>query len=307
MIVAITGIILILFVVGHLLGNLQIFIGPDWINGYSQHLRDLGPLLWLIRIFLLVTVIIHIYVTIQLAIENRRARPEPYLDREYVKATFASRHMVMSGLIVLAFIIYHLAHFTVRVTDPRFALLKADPLGHYDVYSMMVYGFQNYLVSGFYVLGLFLLALHLSHGSSSFFQSLGLNDKKLTPRLAFGGRIFAWLMFIGYTSIPIAILLGLIKPARQNSTRTTRPKMAEPSRSLAIGESKQSAKVRDHRCGKRSRGWLGCGDARRTGLSSKMLLLSGFAEASALDCRPGRHQCGEKLPERRRQRLPLVP
>jgi len=214
-IVAVTGVVLLFFVIGHLLGNLQIFIGPDWINGYLQHLRDLGPLLWLIRIFLLVTVIIHIYVTIQLAIENRRARPEPYLDREYVKATFASRHMVMSGLIVLAFIIYHLAHFTVRVTDPRFALLNADPLGHYDVYSMMVYGFQNYLVSGFYVLGLFLLALHLSHGSSSFFQSLGLNDKKLTPRLAFGGRIFAWLMFIGYTSIPVAILLGLIKPAQQ--------------------------------------------------------------------------------------------
>src|SRR5437773_9223124 len=162
MIVAVTGIILILFVIGHLLGNLQIFIGPDWINGYSQHLRDLGPLLWLVRIFLLATVIIHIYVTIQLAIENRRARPEPYIDKSYVKATFASRHMVMSGLIVLAFIVYHLAHFSVRVTDPRFGLLKADPLGHYDVYSMMVYGFQNYYVSGFYILGLFLLALHLS-------------------------------------------------------------------------------------------------------------------------------------------------
>jgi succinate dehydrogenase cytochrome b subunit len=214
-IVAITGIILILFVIGHLLGNLQIFIGPDWINGYSEHLRDLGPLLWLIRIFLLATVIIHIYVTIRLAIENRRARPEPYIDKRYVKATFASRHMVMSGLIVLAFIIYHLAHFTVRVTDRRFGLLKADPLGHYDVYSMMVYGFQNYYVSGFYVIGLFLLTLHLSHGSSSFFQSLGLNDKKLTPRLALGGRIFAWLMFIGYTSIPIAVLLGWVRPAQQ--------------------------------------------------------------------------------------------
>jgi succinate dehydrogenase / fumarate reductase cytochrome b subunit len=214
MIVAITGIILILFVIGHLLGNLQIFLGPDWINGYSQHLRDLGPLLWAIRIFLFAAVTIHIYGTIQLAIENRRARPEPYIEKEHVKATFASRHMVMSGLIVLAFIIYHLAHFTVRVTDPRFALLKADPLNHYDVYSMMVYGFQNYLVSGFYVLGLFLLALHLSHGSSSFFQSLGLNDRKLTPRLALGGRIFAWLLFAGYTSIPIAILLGLIKPAQ---------------------------------------------------------------------------------------------
>ncbi len=181
MIVAVTGIILILFVIGHLLGNLQIFIGPDWINGYSQHLRDLGPLLWLIRIFLLATVIVHIYVTIQLAIENRRARPEPYVDKSY----------------------------------RRFGLLKADPLGHYDVYSMMVYGFQNYYVSAFYILGLFLLALHLSHGSSSFFQSLGLNDKKLTPRLALGGRIFAWLMFIGYTSIPIAVLLGWVKPAQQ--------------------------------------------------------------------------------------------
>ncbi len=215
MIVAVTGIILILFVIGHLLGNLQIFIGPDWINGYSQHLRDLGPLLWAIRLFLLAAVIIHIWVTIHLAIENRRARPEAYVDRHYVKADFASRHMLMSGLIVLAFIIYHLAHFTVRVTDPRFGLLKADPLGHYDVYSMMVYGFQNYFVSGFYVLGLFLLALHLSHGSSSFFQSLGLNDTKLTPHLSLGGRIFAWLLFAGYMSIPVAILLGLIKPAQQ--------------------------------------------------------------------------------------------
>jgi succinate dehydrogenase / fumarate reductase cytochrome b subunit len=215
MIVAVTGIILVLFVIGHLLGNLQIFIGPDWINVYSQHLRDLGPLLWLIRAFLLATVVLHIYFTILLAIENRRARPEAYKDRQYVKATFASRHMVTSGLIVLVFIIYHIAHFTVRVTDRRFGLLKVDPLGHYDVYSMMVYGFQNYFVAGFYVLGLFLLALHLSHGSSSFFQSLGLNDKKLAPRLAFGGRIFAWLLFAGYTSIPLAILLGLIKPAQQ--------------------------------------------------------------------------------------------
>src|ERR1700726_4727700 len=116
MIVAITGVILILFVVGHLLGNLQIFLGPEWINGYSQHLRDLGPLLWLVRIILLVTVIVHIDVTIRLAIDNRRARPEAYVEKENVKATFASRHMVMSGLIVLAFIVYHLAHITARIT-----------------------------------------------------------------------------------------------------------------------------------------------------------------------------------------------
>src|SRR5438477_6783743 len=215
MVVAVTGVILILFVIGHLLGNLQIFLGPEWINAYSQHLRDLGPLLWLIRAFLLIAVILHIYFTILLAIENRRARPERYIDRQYVKASWASRHMVVSGLVVLAFIIFHLLHFTGRKFNPQFPLLKLDPLNRYDVYSMMVYGFENVYVSIFYLIGLFLLTLHLTHGSSSFFQSLGLNDRKLTPRLALGGRIFAWLLFVGYTSIPIAILVGLIKPAQQ--------------------------------------------------------------------------------------------
>ncbi len=214
-IVAVTGLVLILFVVGHLLGNLQIFLGPDWINSYAEHLRALGPLLWVVRIGLLVTVVLHIYFTIRLAIDNRRARPQRYVQKDCVKATFASRSMALSGLVVLAFILFHLAHFTVRVTDPRFALLKNDPLNRYDVFSMMVYGFQNYFVSGFYVLGLFLLTLHLTHGTSSFFQSLGLNDKKLTPRLAWAGRVVAWAIFVGYTSIPVAVLLGFIKPAQQ--------------------------------------------------------------------------------------------
>jgi succinate dehydrogenase / fumarate reductase, cytochrome b subunit len=215
MIVAITGIILILFVVGHLLGNLQIFLGPDWVNGYAEHLRDLGPLLWAIRAFLFATVVIHIFVTIRLAIDNRRARPIGYVKKEHVKASFASRHMVVSGLVVFVFIVFHLLHFTGRKYNPQFPLLKNDPLNHYDVYSMMVYGFQNVYVSAFYVLGLFLLTLHLTHGSSSFFQSLGLNNQKLAPRLELAGRLFAWLIFIGYTSIPVAVLLGLVKPAQQ--------------------------------------------------------------------------------------------
>lgn len=214
MIVAMTGVILILFVIGHLLGNLQIFLGPAWINGYAEHLRDLGPLLWVIRGLLLIDVLAHIYYTIRLAIENRRARPQSYRRKDTVKATFASRHMVMSGLILLAFIVFHLLQFSFRTTDPRFATLPVDPLGHYDVYSMMVLGFMSPLVSGFYILAMFLLALHLSHGSSSFFQSLGLNNKNLTPRLALAGRVFAWLLFIGYSSIPAAVLLGWVHLGR---------------------------------------------------------------------------------------------
>src|ERR1700730_13089121 len=214
MIVAVTGVILIVFVIGHLLGNLQIFLGPEWINAYSQHLRDLGPILWMIRAFLLASVILHIYFTILLALENHRARPEAHRDRNYVKASWASRHMVVSGLAVLSFIIFHLLHFTARRFNPQFPLLKLDPLNRYDVYSMMVYGFQNVYVSAFYIVGLFLLTLHLTHGSSSFFQSLGLNNERLTPKLAIGGRILAWLLFIRYTSIPVAVLLGFIKPAQ---------------------------------------------------------------------------------------------
>jgi succinate dehydrogenase / fumarate reductase, cytochrome b subunit len=211
MIVAATGVVLILFVIGHLLGNLQIFLGPAWINGYAEHLRQLGPFLWVIRGVLLTVVLLHIYYTIRLAIENRRARPEQYVRKETVKATIASRSMVLSGLILLAFIIYHLLHFSVRVTDPRFATLPRDPLNQYDVYSMMILGFSHPPVSAFYILSMFLLCLHLSHGSSSFFQSLGLNNKKLAPRLARWGRVFAWLLFVGYSSIPTAVLLGWVK------------------------------------------------------------------------------------------------
>ena len=206
-----TGVILILFVIGHLLGNLQIFLGPEWINGYAEHLRELGMLLWAVRVILLLTVLVHIYYTIRLAIENRRARPARYKRKDTVKATLASRSMVLSGLILLAFIIYHILHFTIRATDARFNTLPLDPLNHYDVYSMMIYGFQSPLVTGFYILSMFLLALHLSHGASSFFQSLGLNNQKLAARLAWSGRVFAWLLFIGYSSIPAAVLLGWVK------------------------------------------------------------------------------------------------
>ena len=126
-IIALTGVILIGFIIGHLLGNLQIFFGPEYINSYAEKLRSLGVFLWVIRAFLLVTVLLHIFFTITLTLENRRARPNAYKKKRYVKSTLASRSMALSGLVLLAFIIFHIAHFTVRVTDPRFQLLKADP------------------------------------------------------------------------------------------------------------------------------------------------------------------------------------
>ena len=121
MIVALTGVILMLFVIGHLLGNLQIFLGPRWVNDYAQHLRDLGPLLWAVRITLLVAVFLHIYFTVSLALDNRRARPHGYKKRDYIKASYASRHMVVSGLVVLAFIVFHLLHFTGRQIQRSFS------------------------------------------------------------------------------------------------------------------------------------------------------------------------------------------
>ena len=210
---AVTGLILLGFIIGHLLGNLQIFLGPDAINSYAQKLRNLGPLLWAFRIFLLVAVVLHIYYTVRLAIDNRRARPVAYATKDHVKATVASRYMWLSGLVVLAFIVYHLAHFTFVVVNPQLATLH-DAMNRHDVFSMMVHGFRNPIVSAFYVVAMFLLMLHLTHGASSFFQSLGLNDKQLNPRLAKGGRIFAWAIFVGYTSIPVACLLGWVQPAQ---------------------------------------------------------------------------------------------
>jgi succinate dehydrogenase cytochrome b subunit len=214
-IVAVTGVVLVAFIIGHLLNNLQIFLGPDWVNSYAQRLRELGPLRWIIRISLLVSLLLHIFYTASLAIENRRARLVPNKKNGDAKIAVASRSGAVSGLMALTFIFYHLAHFTFRVTDPRFLLLKTDPLGRDDVYTMVVYGFQNIFVSAFYVLGMFFLALHLNGRLSAFFQWFTSKGESMSPRLAMAGRILAWLIFAGYTSVPIAVLLQLVKPDQQ--------------------------------------------------------------------------------------------
>lgn len=218
---ALTGAALVLFVVGHLVGNLQIFGPPDLINSYGEFLHSKPALLWGARLGMLVMIGIHIWSAISLSRDNRSARPVQYADWNPTVASYASRTMLMSGLIVAAFVVYHLLHFTVQAPAINFTgqdfreFAELSSVGHerHDVYRMMVAGFQQPLVSIFYVVAVGLLCLHLSHGVSAMFQSLGLKNKKCGPALDTFAKVFAGLIFIGYASIPVAILLGLGKEA----------------------------------------------------------------------------------------------
>ena len=170
-IMAISGFVLFLFVVGHLLGNLQIFLGPEAINRYGYFLQSNVELLWPVRIFLLCMIGLHIWSAVKLSSENKAARPVPYANWEPVVASYASRTMLMSGLIVLAFIIYHLLHFTVQVqyinlTGQNFVGFE-DSQKRHDIFKMMIVGFSNIWVSAFYIIGIALFferrAPQLSH------------------------------------------------------------------------------------------------------------------------------------------------
>src|SRR5580692_7977214 len=153
-----TGLCLFLFVIGHLAGNLQVFLGAEEINRYGDFLQTNLEIIWPARIGLLVMVGLHIWSAIKLSAENRAARPQPYARHEIVAASYASRTMLMSGLIILAFIIYHLLHFAVQVpavnlTGGDFTTLQ-DTKGRHDVYAMMIKGFRNPFVSLFYIVAM---------------------------------------------------------------------------------------------------------------------------------------------------------
>jgi len=214
---AISGAVLFLFVLGHLAGNLQVFLGPEAINRYGHFLQSNTELLWPARLFLLLMVTVHIWSAIQLSVENRRARPIPYGAYQPVASSYASRTMLMSGVIIFVFIVYHLLHYTAQVQYINFTGQNfvdfTDPEKRHDIFKMMVVGFSNFWVSGFYVLGIGLLCLHLSHGVSSMFQSLGWKNQSYGPFLDKLARWVAVLIFVGYVSIPIAILLGFGKSA----------------------------------------------------------------------------------------------
>ncbi len=214
-IMALTGLALFVFVVGHMVGNLQIFLGPESINRYGSFLKSTGELLWVARIGLLVMVALHIWAAISLSAENKAARPVGYGNFKPVGSSYASRTMLMSGLIIAAFVIYHLLHYTALVkeinfTGTNFADLH-DEKGRHDVYRMMVIGFKQPVVSIFYIIGMVLLTLHLSHGVSSLFQSLGLRSKNYKCAIDAFAKFIAIVLLVGYCSIPLAVLLGVVR------------------------------------------------------------------------------------------------
>jgi succinate dehydrogenase / fumarate reductase cytochrome b subunit len=209
-VVAITGIFLVLFVIGHMLGNLSIFLGQDAINSYAQFLQGLGEILWLVRIVLLTCVVLHIWFTITLWHENMKARPQKYAVKNDLGTTVYARLMRISGLTVLAFVLYHLAQFTWQAFTPE-TKTWVDALGRHDVYRMVITAFECPFVSGFYILAVGLLGMHLSHGIASLFQTLGITTEKMRPVFEKGGLIVAWIIFLGFASIPTAVLLGLVK------------------------------------------------------------------------------------------------
>ncbi|MEJ1974053.1 MAG: succinate dehydrogenase cytochrome b subunit [Lacunisphaera sp.] len=210
---AATGLVLFGFVTGHLLGNLQIFLPPEKINAYGHMLESLGAVLWLIRLFLFVCLVVHVWLAIQLTLENRAARPQAYGVDFVNRATLASRIMARTGFVVLAFILFHLAHYTVRVghpewSEPSFTLHNGDKVR--DIHAMMVQGFSNVWVSGFYILAVGILSYHLAHGIVSLVQTLGLKNEKWTTGLQRFARVYCWGYFLLNAAIPLAILGGFV-------------------------------------------------------------------------------------------------
>lgn len=231
-IMALTGVILIGFVLGHLVGNLQIFQHPDHLNGYAHFLHQLGPLLWVARIGLLAAALLHIWAATVLTLENKQARGTDYAFKHTIRATFASRAMRWTGVVVLAFLVYHLAHFTLGLVQVE-TFKDTPPLNHYtmtqdyrvagftvvkagddvaNVYNMVVLGFQHKAVALFYIVAVGLLSLHLLHGFDSLFQSLGLRNAKWSGLLHKAAVALCVVYFLGNLAIPGAVLAGKLQP-----------------------------------------------------------------------------------------------
>lgn len=203
--VALTGLILFGFVIGHMLGNLQVFLGPAALNGYAESLRKLGPLLWAARLVLLASVVLHISLSMSLVAQADRARGVGYRLKQSLATTYAARTMKWTGPLLAAFILYHLAHFT----WPGVAM---GPYVHepHDVYANFVNGFRVPWVVAIYLVAQVLLGLHLYHGAWSLFQTLGLNHPRYNRLREALPRAVAMTVVTGNCAMPLAVLTGII-------------------------------------------------------------------------------------------------
>ncbi len=203
-VMAVSGVVLFGFVLGHLAGNLQIYEGPEKINAYAKLLRSLPAALWGARLTLLLMVGLHIWSSVKLALLNKfEARPTAYTRYKMQAASYAARTMYWSGPIILCFVIYHLLQFTFGA--------GGTPYQEGDVYSNVVNGFKVLPVSAFYILSIILLGLHLSHGLASMFRSLGFDHPSYTPKIKRIAAAISTLIVIGNISIPLSVLAGWVK------------------------------------------------------------------------------------------------
>lgn len=206
---ALTGLFLGVFLVGHLAGNLTIYGGRELFNAYAAALHAKPALVWAVRVALLVGFPLHIFTAIRAAQLNEGARPVPYAYANRSPARFAAKSMMLSGGVVLCFFAYHIGHFTLRWFGPQPGAAAGAAV---DPYAMVVAGFQSPLISAFYLLGQALLALHLSHGVYSLFQHVGLWGAKWTPFLKSTALAVGFGLCAAFATIPLAVLLGVVKP-----------------------------------------------------------------------------------------------
>ena len=213
---------MILFLAGHLTGNLLIFAGREAFNDYAQFLHEAGHgmLIWVARVGLLVTVVLHVIATIQLTRQNRAARKEAYQYKTTIQAKKSSLLMIWSGLTILSFIIFHILHFTVKIAGGFSEMM--DQAYHattgetrHDAYGMVIAGFQacglNALVVAFYIISMSLLCSHLSHGVGSVFQTLGWRSQKSQDLIRNISLGYSFVIWAGFISVPLSIFFGFVK------------------------------------------------------------------------------------------------
>jgi succinate dehydrogenase / fumarate reductase cytochrome b subunit len=202
-VMAVTGLVLFGFLVGHMAGNLQVFLGRAVMNHYAETLHANMELLWGVRIILGLSVLLHAWAAIQLTAVKSAARPIAYVKPGNVQGSAASRTMMLSGPVIALFVIGHLLHLTTGTIHPQFVELHA--------YENVVNGFSNPIASGLYVVAMILVGFHLSHGIWSLFQSLGFSHPRYTPLLKKFSAVFSWLLIAGFISVPLSVLAGIVR------------------------------------------------------------------------------------------------